>query len=122
MGNTILDKEFKYYLANQNELVKKYDGRHLVIIGESVVADYESFEQALFTSQEQYEIGTFLIQKCSEGNKDYTATLNLYLLQNTGSTICNNTGFFKLSNAVSIILITPVSVVVIARPDLFNII
>ena len=76
MEKTILDKEFKYYIANQNELVKKYDGRFLVIIGESVVADYESFEQALFTSQELYEMGTFLIQKCSEGNKDYTATFH----------------------------------------------
>ena len=72
----MLEKEFQYYLDHQNELVKKYDGRYLVIKDKNVVGDYDSYEEALFTSQEQYEMGTFLIQKCSEGNKDYTATFH----------------------------------------------
>ena len=51
MAKIKLEKEFNYYLANQNELMKKYDGRFLVIIGEEVVADYDNFEQAYFTSE-----------------------------------------------------------------------
>ena len=72
----MLKKEFQYYIDNQNELVKKYEGRYLVIKDGNVVGDYGSYEQALFNSEEQYEMGTFLIQKCSEGNKDYTATFH----------------------------------------------
>ena len=68
----MLKKEFQYYLDNQNELIKKYDGRFLVIIDNKVVADYESYEQALLESQELYEIGTFLIQKCSKNEEPYT--------------------------------------------------
>jgi len=67
-----LDKEFSYYLNHQNELVKKYRNRFLTIIGEKVVGDYDSFEQALFRSQEKYQLGTFLIQECTEGDKAYT--------------------------------------------------
>jgi hypothetical protein len=67
-----LDKEFKYYLENQNELLKKYNNRFVVVVGEEVVGDYDTFEDAYFKSKEKYKLGTFLIQKCSEGDKDYT--------------------------------------------------
>ena len=79
MSEIKLEKEFNYYLANQNELVKKYSGRFLVIIGENVVGDYESHEQAYFTSIQQYELGTFLIQECTEGEEAYTITLHSQL-------------------------------------------
>jgi hypothetical protein len=72
----MLEKEFKYYLDHQDELVKKYNGRVLVIIGNEVVSDYATTEEAYFKSQEQYELGTFLIQKCSPGDKDYTLTFH----------------------------------------------
>ena len=72
----MLDKEFKYYLDNQSELVKKYNGRFIVIIGETVVGDYESYEHALFESMKQYEMGTFLIQECTEGDEAYTQTFH----------------------------------------------
>ncbi len=69
----MLEKEFKYYLEHQNELVQKYDGRFLVIVGEAVVGDYATFANAYAYAQKKYELGTFLIQKCTEGDKDYTA-------------------------------------------------
>ncbi|MCL2312936.1 MAG: DUF5678 domain-containing protein [Firmicutes bacterium] len=67
-----LDKEFHWYLANQNELVKKYNGKYIVIIGEEVVDAYRTYEGAYFESKDKFELGTFLIQKVSEGDKDYT--------------------------------------------------
>jgi len=70
----MLEKEFKYYLSHQNELLKTYDKRFLVIIDETVVGDYDSHEQALFDSMKKYEMGKFLIQECTEGNSAYTAT------------------------------------------------
>ena len=55
---------------------KKYENRFLVIIGEGVVGDYDSFEQAYFQSKEKYEAGTFLIQECTEGEEAYTQTFH----------------------------------------------
>jgi hypothetical protein len=72
----MLEKEFKYYLDNQDELVKKYDGRTLVIIDNEIVGDYDNFKEAYTDSLSKFEPGTFLIQKCSPGDKDYTFTFH----------------------------------------------
>lgn len=72
----MLEKEFKYYIANQKELVKKYNGKFLVIIGEEVVSSYDSYEEALSESQKKYELGKFLIQHCLPGEDSYTQTFH----------------------------------------------
>ena len=68
----MLEKEFRYYLDNQSELVKMYNGRVLVIIGEDIVGDYKNTEEAYLNSKEKYELGTFLIQRCTPGDEAYT--------------------------------------------------
>ena len=72
----MLDKEFRYYLDNQSELVRKYNDRFIVIIGNKVVGDFDDFEQALFLSAKKYKPGTFLIQECTEGEEAYTETFH----------------------------------------------
>jgi hypothetical protein len=72
--SNMLENEFRYYLDNQNEFVKKYNGRVLVIIGENIVGDYVSSEEAYIDSKNKYELGTFLIQKCTPGTEAYTKT------------------------------------------------
>ena len=71
-----LKKEFQYYLDNQSELVKKYNGRVLVIKNEQVIGDYDNETDAVIETQKKHELGTFLVQKCSEGNGDYTITFH----------------------------------------------
>ncbi len=68
----MLEKEFKYYLANQSELVKEYLGKFLVIKGESVVGAFGSEIEAYNDSAKKYELGTFLIQECLPGKDNYT--------------------------------------------------
>lgn len=72
----MLEIEFKYYLENQKTLVEKYAGKFLVIRGNEVVGNYETFEEALKESQEKYEMGTFLIQQCLPGEDGYTQTFH----------------------------------------------
>jgi len=72
----MLDNEFSYYLDNQEELLKEYNGRVLVIIGEQVVGDFDNYEDALFDSVKKYELGTFLLQECTEGEEAYTETFH----------------------------------------------
>lgn len=70
----MLDKEFEYYLENQISLVKRYDGRFIVIKNQSVVGDYDSMGTAYIESKKVYELGTFLIQFCEGGQEAYTQT------------------------------------------------
>lgn len=63
---------FEYYLENQNDIVEKYNGKCIVIKDYAVVGAFNTEEEAYFDSLEKYEQGTFIIQKCSPGEKDYT--------------------------------------------------
>lgn len=68
----MLEKEFQYYVKAQPELVKKYDGRHLVIVGDGVAGDFASRDEALNYVDGRYTPGTFLIQLCTPGDSAYT--------------------------------------------------
>lgn len=72
----MLEREFKYYLSHQKELVKKYNGKFIVIVGEEVVGAYDTFEKALVESQDRFESGSFLIQECLPGEEAYTQTFH----------------------------------------------
>jgi hypothetical protein len=71
---TPLDKEFRYYVDHQAELVKKYGGKVLVISGESVIGAYDSELVALQEASKTLKPGTFLIQRCEPGPESYSQT------------------------------------------------
>jgi hypothetical protein len=68
----MLDKEFKYYIEHQEELVKKYNGRYIVIVGTEVVNDYDNEITAYTESLKLFKEGTFFIQLCKPGTDSYT--------------------------------------------------
>lgn len=70
----MLEKEFKYYLDNQSELLKKYKGRYIVIKDHDILGDYSNELEALEDTKKNHKIGTFLIQKCTPGTIDHTET------------------------------------------------
>lgn len=72
----MLEKEFQYYLDHQDELVKKYLGKYLIIKNKEVVGVYDSKIEAYHEGNNKFESGTFLIQRCSEGNADYAQTFH----------------------------------------------
>ena len=69
-----LNKDFGYYLSHQKELVGQYGGKVLVIRDQKVVGAYESEMKALEAAEKDYEIGTFLIQRCDAGDDSFTQT------------------------------------------------
>lgn len=76
----IMKKEFEYYLANQAKFVKEYDGKVIVLKNQELIGVYGSVGQAYWGAQENHELGTFLIQKVSEGDTDTTSrSVNFYL-------------------------------------------
>lgn len=72
----MLEKEFKYYLDHQEELIKKYKGRFIVFRNDEVIGDYSTEQEAYEKSKIIYKVGTFLIQLCSPGKSDYTSTFH----------------------------------------------
>jgi hypothetical protein len=70
----MLDKEFQYYIDHQNELLKQYSNKVLVIVGEEVMGVFDTELDAYFDSIAKFKPGTFLIQKCTPGEESYTQT------------------------------------------------
>ena len=67
-----LKKEFEHYLAHQEELVRKYKGKFIVIKDCEVIGAYDSRLEAVEKTSEEYELGTFLVQECEPGSESYT--------------------------------------------------
>jgi len=67
-----LEKEFKYYLENQDKLVEKYNGKVLVIKNCNVIGVYDTELEAVNETSKKEELGTFLVQKCEPGTDSYT--------------------------------------------------
>lgn len=71
----MLHDEFLYFINNQDELVRRYRGKYIVIKGQTVIGEYRSEWDAYSETQKKHELGTFLIQKCEAGPSAYTVVL-----------------------------------------------
>lgn len=71
-----LEKDFEYYLKHQDELVRKYNGKYVVIKNQEVLDAYDDIETAVNETAKNHELGTFLVQRCSPGKEDYTQTFH----------------------------------------------
>ncbi len=73
-GSDVLEKEFEFYLANQDEMVDKYDGKVVAITGGVVVGVYDSELAAVTDLRKTNKLGTVLVQKVTAGASAYTYT------------------------------------------------
>ena len=64
--------DFHWYLKHQQELVKKYTGRALVIRNHEVIGNYASEDEALDETLKRFEMGEFIVQFCSPGPDAYS--------------------------------------------------
>lgn len=71
-----LKKDFEYYLAHQDEMVEKYNGKYVVIKDGEVLGAYDNELRALSETQKKHELGTFLVQKVSPGTDAYSQTFH----------------------------------------------
>jgi hypothetical protein len=72
----MLDKEFKYYIEHQEDLVKKYNGKYIVIKNNSILGAYDSEAEAYNKTIKYHKLGTFLIQHCLPGQESHTVTFH----------------------------------------------
>ena len=71
---TMLDKEFKYYLDHQEELLPTYNGKYVMIVGNKVVGACNTIGEAYYRGKREYGLGNFLVQLCTPGDSAYTVT------------------------------------------------
>lgn len=72
----MLEKEFKYYLDNQTQLVEAYRNKFIVIKNNEVIGVYDSHNDAYVNTLKKEELGTFLIQHCLPGDEGYSQTFH----------------------------------------------
>lgn len=72
----MLQKEFDYYLQNQEELVKLYKDRYIVIKEQKVIGNYPTEMEAYLQTTKLHAPGTFLIQLCTPGKDAFTQTFH----------------------------------------------
>ncbi len=69
-----LKKEFEYYLAHQEEFVRQYDGKVIVLKDHKVLGVYDDTLSAVTSTQLEHKLGTFLVQKVTAGTASTSQT------------------------------------------------
>lgn len=60
----MLEKEFQYYIEHENELISKYSGDYVVIVGNEITGVYQDKKKAYFEALKKYSLGNFLLKQC----------------------------------------------------------
>lgn len=77
LENQDLSADLEYYIKHRDELVKKYDGRYILISKQEVLGAFSSQDEAFdFAMEKGLEPGHFAIQLVGPGEDAYTTTLS----------------------------------------------
>jgi hypothetical protein len=68
----LIREAFHYYLAHQDEFVRLYNGKVIALKNGIVLGAYKDEGEAIMETQKTEEPGTFMIQRVSPGDKEYT--------------------------------------------------
>ena len=71
-----LQEEFEFYLANQDDMVAKYDGKVIALKNKEILGVYDDELTAIAEIRQSHKLGTFLLQRVSKGDEAYTATFH----------------------------------------------
>ena len=69
-------EELNFFIKNQDNLVKQYAGKALVIKGNELCGMYDTPLEAYIQLQRDDQLGKAMIQMCQPGPAAYSATLN----------------------------------------------
>jgi hypothetical protein len=66
-----LEKQFEFYLSNQDAIVEEYADRYIVIAGQQVVDDFASEEDARGYAEANFEPDSYTVQFVSGGQEPF---------------------------------------------------
>ncbi len=69
-----MDADFRWFIANQDELVKRYNGKTLAIRDKVVLGAYDSAVEAV--NKTSYPMGEYMVQLCIPGERAYTVYIH----------------------------------------------
>lgn len=70
-------KDFKWFVENHDSLYNLYPNKHIVIQEQNVIYAGDTFEDALNNAISRgLQLGSFIIQECTEGEDSYTQTFS----------------------------------------------
>lgn len=69
------EEELNFFIEHQEELVRQFRGKVLVLVGPKVVGVHDTTLDAYLEAQKEYKLGTFMIQPCEPGPDAYTVTI-----------------------------------------------
>lgn len=69
---SMIQELFKYYLENQDKLVKQYNGKYIIITADGVKGAYDSLKEGYDTALNTFGEGNFMLQLCTEGDSAYS--------------------------------------------------
>ncbi len=72
---TTLEDQLDYFIANQDDLVRKHRGKVLVLRDREVAGVFDTALKAYLYAEAHYEAGTYAIQECVPGPEAYTVNL-----------------------------------------------
>lgn len=74
-------EELDFFIANQENLVKDFQGKFLVLKGQKVLGVYLDPLSAYIETQKEHPLGSFMIQPCVPGPEAYTVTISSTILK-----------------------------------------
>lgn len=77
----MFDTELDFFIRNQDDLVRQYANKVLVLIGEQIIGVYQTPLEAFLETAKTHTPGTFMLQRCIPGTDAYTITLSSTIIQ-----------------------------------------
>lgn len=75
--NDNLKSSFQFFKSHHDEIFHEYPNRYVVIKDCSIILTGDSFEDAYSKAIDAgFEVGSFLIQECTEGESAFTQTFH----------------------------------------------
>lgn len=74
--NEPLEREFEFYLRNQENLVKSYEGKLIAIKNEQILGAFDSYLEAAEVIFADYDRGSVLFQEVSQDKESNIVTFH----------------------------------------------
>lgn len=73
--------DFDFFIKNYKDLYKQYGHKFLAIKNEKILGAYDSVPDAITQLSNEYEIGTYIIQECTDDDTAYRTTIMRLIIQ-----------------------------------------
>jgi hypothetical protein len=76
-----MTSDFDYFKENMISFFKEYGERFIAIKDKTVLGVYDTFDEALTETLKTEELGTFIVQQCTDNDVNFTHVFqsNVYL-------------------------------------------